>query len=78
MIDAFFNKKICLRMRIIDSHQHFWKFDPIRDEWINDNMKILQRDFLPKDLKPVLTDNGVEGCCSAFLGRAHPLRKSSP
>ncbi|MBC7418640.1 MAG: amidohydrolase family protein [Pedobacter sp.] len=49
-------------MRIIDSHQHFWQFDPIRDEWINDDMRILKRDFLPKDLKPLLTDNGVEGC----------------
>lgn len=46
----------------IDSHQHFWKFDPVRDSWINDEMKIIQRDFLPADLLPVLQQNGLDGC----------------
>ena len=27
-------------MKRIDSHQHFWKFDPVRDSWINDEMKV--------------------------------------
>ncbi len=47
---------------VIDAHQHFWKFDPVRDSWIDDNMKILQRDFLPLELKTLLADNGVDGC----------------
>ena len=38
----------------IDSHQHFWKFDPVRDSWINDDMRVIQQDFFPVDLKPVL------------------------
>ena len=46
----------------IDSHQHFWKFDPIRDVWINEDMKIIQRDFLPSDLKPLLKANQIDGC----------------
>lgn len=46
----------------IDSHQHFWKFHPVKDSWINDDMKILQRDFLPSDLIPLLQDNSIEGC----------------
>jgi L-fuconolactonase len=46
----------------IDSHQHFWKFDPVRDSWINDDMKGIQRDFLPLDLKPVLEQSGFDGC----------------
>ena len=46
----------------IDSHQHFWNYDPIRDKWIESSMKILQKDFLPKDLKPNLDDNGIDGC----------------
>lgn len=45
----------------IDAHQHFWVFDPVRDSWIDD-MKKIQRDFLPKDLKPVLDQNEIEGC----------------
>ena len=36
---------------IIDSHQHFWNYDPIRDIWIDNSMAVLKRNFLPKDLK---------------------------
>lgn len=46
----------------IDAHQHFWKFDPIRDSWIDESMKILQKDFMPTDLRPVLKANNVDGC----------------
>ncbi|MGW9685726.1 amidohydrolase family protein [Flagellimonas sp. 2504JD1-5] len=47
---------------IIDSHQHFWKYDPIRDDWIDDSMAVIRRDFLPADLKPIFEANGVDGC----------------
>ena len=47
---------------IIDSHQHFWNYNPARDKWINSSMKILQKDFLPQHLKPILDDNGIDGC----------------
>lgn len=46
----------------IDSHQHFWKFDPVRDSWINDEMQVVRRDFLPDDLRPLLSANGFDGC----------------
>jgi L-fuconolactonase len=46
----------------IDAHQHFWKFDPNRDAWITDEMKVIQRDFLPADLYPLLVNNGIDGC----------------
>ena len=46
----------------IDAHQHFWKFDPIRDTWITDEMTLLRKDFLPQDLEPLLTKNGFDGC----------------
>jgi L-fuconolactonase len=49
-------------MKRIDSHQHFWKFDPVRDSWINNDMKVIQRDFLPGDLQPILEQNGFDGC----------------
>ena len=48
-------------MERIDAHQHFWKFDPVRDSWINDEMKLIQRDFLPLDLERVLQQNGFTG-----------------
>lgn len=47
---------------VIDSHQHFWKFDPVRDGWITADMKIIRRDFLPQDLKPILEKNQIQGC----------------
>ena len=49
-------------MKRIDAHQHFWKFDPVRDSWITDDMAVIQRDFSPEDLKPLLMENGIDGC----------------
>jgi L-fuconolactonase len=49
-------------MQQIDAHQHFWQFDPVRDSWINDEMKAIQRDFMPADLQPLLQQNNVDGC----------------
>ncbi|MBL7829247.1 MAG: amidohydrolase family protein [Saprospiraceae bacterium] len=46
----------------LDAHQHFWKFDPVRDAWISDAMSVLRRDFLPTDLEPVFQENGIDGC----------------
>lgn len=37
----------------LDSHQHFWKFDPEIYPWIDDSMANIRRDFTPLDLKPV-------------------------
>ena len=46
----------------IDSHQHFWKYNPVKDAWITENMKVIQRDFLPSDLHPLLNENKIDGC----------------
>jgi len=46
----------------IDAHQHFWKFDPVRDSWINEEMSVIQRDFLPEHLEVILKENGLDGC----------------
>lgn len=46
----------------IDSHQHFWKFDPIRDAWITDDMSTIRKDFFPEELHPILVANNFEGC----------------
>ena len=46
----------------IDSHQHFWKFDPVRHAWIDSSMQNIAKDFLPKDLKPLLETNLMDGC----------------
>jgi L-fuconolactonase len=46
----------------IDAHQHFWIFDPVRDSWINEDMAVIQHDFLPADLEPILKANDINGC----------------
>lgn len=46
----------------IDAHQHFWQFDPVKDGWITAEMAVLKRDFLPADLKPLLEQQGFDGC----------------
>src|ERR1700748_718473 len=46
---------------VIDAHQHFWQFDPVRDSWITEEMSAIRRDFLPADLRPILERNGFDG-----------------
>jgi len=46
----------------VDAHQHFWQFDPVRDSWITDDMRVIQKDFMPSDLEPVLNEIGFDGC----------------
>ncbi len=45
----------------IDSHQHFWNYDPAKYSWINDAMHKIKKDFLPSDLAPVLQKNSIDG-----------------
>lgn len=49
-------------MNRIDAHQHFWQFDPVRDSWITADMSVIQKNFFPDDLKPLLQQNGFDGC----------------
>lgn len=65
-----FPDKPVLPMKIIDSHQHFWNYDPVTFDWINDSMKVLRKDFLPEDLQPVLEANGVAGCVAVQAGQS--------
>ena len=46
----------------LDTHVHFWHFDPVRDAWITPDMAALRRDFLPGDVWPLLHANNIEGC----------------
>jgi L-fuconolactonase len=46
----------------IDSHIHFWKYHPVKDAWITDDMKVIQADFLPNDISLVFKENNIDGC----------------
>ena len=45
----------------IDSHQHFWIYNPVEYDWIDESMAALRRDFLPHDLTPELEANDFHG-----------------
>lgn len=47
---------------IIDAHQHFWNYSPSTHTWINEQMSVLKRDFLPADLLKIYEKNNVAGC----------------
>ena len=46
---------------MIDTHVHFWNYDKVKDAWITDDMKLLQKDFLPANLRTELKENRVDG-----------------
>ena len=47
---------------IIDSHQHFWNYEPEKHLWIDDEMSVIRRDFLSDDLHKVFAEKGVDAC----------------
>ncbi len=47
---------------IIDSHQHFWHYEPKKHDWIDDSMSVIRKDFTPDDLKLVYQENNIDGC----------------
>jgi L-fuconolactonase len=44
----------------IDTHQHFWRYEPVDYGWIDDRMLALQRDFLPDDVRPAMVEAGYD------------------
>ena len=48
----------------IDAHQHFWKYSAAEYGWIDDQMSIIRRDFLPSDLEREIHNAGIDGVVS--------------
>ena len=46
-------------MVVIDTHQHFWRYNPSEYAWIDDSMSAIQRNFLPPDAKREMDAAGV-------------------
>jgi L-fuconolactonase len=44
---------------LIDSHQHFWRYNAAEYGWIDESMLPLRRDFLPGDLKVEMDSLGI-------------------
>ena len=45
----------------IDSHQHFWKYNPGQYGWMDDGMAVLKRDHLPGNLAAAQSGLGFDG-----------------
>ena len=63
----------------IDSHHHFWNYDPVEYSWMNENMGALKRDFGPPDLKKEIDAVEIDGVVSVqasqTLGETEALLK---
>jgi L-fuconolactonase len=49
------------RAETIDAHHHLWRYTPEEYGWIDESMQMLQRDFLPTDLKAAMATADIDG-----------------
>ena len=49
-------------MTRIDAHQHFWRYEPVRQGWITPDMAAIRRDALPGELAAALKAQRMDGC----------------
>jgi L-fuconolactonase len=49
-----------MKFSVVDAHQHFWIYDPVRDGWMKD-MPAIQRNFLPADFQELGKNQGITG-----------------
>jgi L-fuconolactonase len=70
----------------IDAHVHFWRYNPLEYEWIDERLASLRRDFLPEDAAREMRAAGIDACVAVQvrqnleetrwlleLARAHPF-----
>jgi L-fuconolactonase len=62
-------------MKIIDSHQHFWKYNSKDFDWITDDMSVIRKDFLPEELRSIYQTNNVEGCVAVQVNQTEDENK---
>lgn len=46
---------------LIDSHHHLWKYSTDQYGWMSEEMDVLKRDYLAKELRQVAAEAGVDG-----------------
>ena len=50
----YFRHKKGFPMKIVNSHQHFWKIDRGDYGWMSNEVYAIRRDTLPADLAPLI------------------------
>ena len=58
----------------IDSHQHFWQYNPEEHVWMTDELSVLKRSFMPVDLEPLLESINFDG---AIVVQARQMLKET-
>jgi L-fuconolactonase len=58
-----------VKAKVVDAHQHFWDIKRFKYWWLTPERKVLRRNFLPEDLKPLLVQTGVQLTVAV---QAHP------
>lgn len=48
----------------IDTHHHYWRYNPVDYDWIDDEMASIRKDFLPETLAETLAQTDVTGVVS--------------
>jgi len=49
---------------IIDSHHHYWHYNPVEYDWIHESMKVIRADFLPEMLEKTIGEACIDGVIS--------------
>lgn len=55
---------------VIDAHQHFWKYEPVKHAWIDNSMSMIRQDFMPGDLEKVYDEHGIDGCVAVQVDQS--------
>jgi len=56
----------------LDSHQHFWNYQPAEYAWMDGPEKqVLRRDYLPQDLTPLLDQADLDGSIAVQARQTH-------
>ncbi len=54
----------------IDSHHHFWNYDPLQYAWIDERMEVLRRNFGVESLRAEIGPAGIVGVVSVQARQA--------
>ena len=55
------NTDVITRAETIDAHHHLWRYTAAEYGWLDEDMAMLQRDFLPPDLIAEMATAGIDG-----------------
>ena len=53
-------KSVAKYLPMIDAHQHFWQVGRFDYPWMSSDLGVLYRDYLPRDLAPILNASDVD------------------